>query len=296
MPVSGMTGFGRADGAFADWTWTVEARSVNGRSLEVRFKGPPGFDALERMARDQAQALFQRGQLSVTVTARRSERAAAPRVNTAALEAYLALADRYVAAGRVDRPTMDGLLALRGVLEAGDDEDPPEARAQITVAMGEAIAAALGDLKLARKAEGAALRQLLEGMTGTIRELARSARSQAAEQPEDLRDRFARRMRELIGEASGTDLEARIIQEASVLAAKADVREEIDRLEAHIDQAGELLAAEGPAGRKLDFLAQEFMREANTLCSKSANTRLTRTGLDLKAVIDQFKEQVQNVE
>jgi uncharacterized protein (TIGR00255 family) len=293
LKLSSMTGFARAEGALGAWSWGVEARSVNGRGLEARFRGPPGFDSLERVAREAAQARFQRGQLNVTVTARRAETAGAVRINEALLERYLALAADMVAAGRAVTPGADGLMALRGVIEAGDADDAPQVRAEVEAAMGRSIAEALDGLKVSRLAEGAALGRVLTGLVDRIEALAGEAEAEAAAQGPAIRDRFQRRLAELLGEAAPAD---RILQEAAVMAAKADVREELDRLASHVAAARALMAEDAAAGRRLDFLTQEFMREANTLCSKSATVELTRTGLALKAAIDQFREQVQNVE
>jgi uncharacterized protein (TIGR00255 family) len=293
MSLSGMTGFGRAEGAAGDWSWAVEARSVNGRNLEVRFRGPPGFDGLERVAREAAQARFQRGQLTVGVQAKRAEGAGAVRLNMEQLERYLAAGQPYLAAGRVGPPTLDGLLALRGVIEAEEAVEDPDARTALEAAIGASVAAALDALAKARGEEGAALEQLLSGFLDRIAELVGAAGDVAAGQPAAIRDRFARRLTELAGEAATED---RIVQEAAAQALRADVREELDRLGAHVATARELIGQGGAVGRRLDFLTQEFMREANTLCSKSATSALTAVGLDLKAVIDQFREQIQNVE
>lgn len=293
MPISGMTGFGRAEGALGAWTWAVEARSVNGRNLEVRFRGPPGFDGLERAAREGAQARFQRGQLTVGVQARRAEGATAVRINLEQLERYLEAGAPYVAGGRAGLPSMDGLLALRGVVEAEEAGLEPELQAALEAAMGGSIAAALDELAAARRQEGAQLLPVLSGQVDRIGELAGRARELAAGQPAVIKARFESRLKELAGEAA---TEERIVQEAAALAVKADVAEELDRLASHVEAAHGLVGADGAVGRRLDFLTQEFMREANTLCSKSASGALTAVGLDLKAVIEQFREQVQNVE
>ena len=293
MALSGMTGFARVEGAAGAWTWAVEARSVNGRNLETRFRGPPGFDVLEKGVRDGAAARFQRGQVNVNLQAKRAESAAAIAINFDQLDRYLALLEPMVKAGRARPPSADGLLALRGVLEASDAEDDPEARAALEAAMADSLAAGLDGLKVSRLGEGAALLPVLTGQIDRIGQLVAAAETEAAGHPTVIRDRFARRMKELAGEAASDE---RIVQEAAAMAVKADVREELDRLAAHVDAARLLLAADAAAGRRLDFLTQEFMREANTLCSKSATPALTAIGLDLKAVIEQFREQVQNVE
>jgi uncharacterized protein (TIGR00255 family) len=296
MPaLSGMTGFARADGAVGAWAWSVEARSVNGRNLEVRFRGPNGFDALERAARDAAQARFQRGQLTVGLQARRSGGAGKARVDVAELERLLALAEAYVAAGRAAPPRFDGLLAVPGVVEPEDEGDDAEARKALEAAMARSIAEALDGLKTAREEEGRALAVVLDGLVDRIEVLRAEAEVHAAAQGPALKERYARRIAELVREG-GDGLEERILQEAALLAVKADVREELDRLSAHVASARGLVAEGGAVGRRLDFLAQEFMREANTLCSKSASSALTATGLDLKAAIEQFREQIQNVE
>ncbi len=293
MPISGMTGFGRAEGALGAWSWAVETRSVNGRNLEVRFRGPPGFESLERAAREGAQARFQRGQVTVGVQARRSEGAGAVRINLEQLERYLAAAQPFVEAGRASPPSIDGLLALKVVVEAEDAVLDAEAQAELETAMAASIALALDGLAGARREEGAALLAVLEGQVERIGGLAAQARDIAAGQPAAIKARFEARLKELAGEAA---TEERIVQEAAAMAVKADVQEELDRLSGHVEAARALISADGAVGRRLDFLTQEFMREANTLCSKSQLGALTAVGLDLKAVIEQFREQVQNVE
>ncbi len=293
MALSGMTGFARVEGALGDWSWAVEARSVNGRNLETRFRGPPGFEGLDRAARDGAQARFQRGQLTVNVQARKAEASAAPQVNVEVLERYLKAGGPYVATGMVAKPTLDGMLALRGVIEVREDDEDAEARTALEAAMAASLAQALDGLKTARQEEGASLAPVLAGLVDRIETLTGLAAAEAEGQPSILKQRFERRMTELLGESAPQD---RIVQEAAALAVKADVREELDRLAGHVAAARTLLSSEGASGRRLDFLSQEFMREANTLCSKSALTALTAHGLELKATIEQFREQVQNVE
>jgi uncharacterized protein (TIGR00255 family) len=290
-----MTGFSRREGAHGAWSWAVEARSVNGRNLEARYKGPQGYEGLERVVREAAQTRFQRGQITVGLQARRAEGAASVKVNVEALEQLIALSRSYVAAGAVAPPRFDGLLIVRGVLDAGEETEDEAARKAVEAAMTASIEQALDGLKLARGEEGAILAVVLLGAVDRIEALKAAAETQAAAQGPALKERYARRVADLVGEAGG-GLEERIVQEAALLAVKADVREELDRLGAHVEGARALLAEGGPAGRRLDFLAQEFMREANTLCSKSASSALTATGLDLKAAIEQFREQIQNVE
>lgn len=294
MAMSGMTGFARIEDALGDWSWAVEARSVNGRNLEIRFKGPPGFDSLERLAREGGQARFQRGQVSLTLQARRTEASAsAIRVNLAQLDSYLDLVAPLVNLGRMANPSADGMLQLRGVIETADPEDDVVFRVRLEAAMAASFDRVLEALKKARLEEGALLASILAGLIDRLQSLVGLAQEHAADQPSMIRDRFSRRLKDLVGEAAS---EERILQEAAVLAVKADVQEELDRLAGHVSAARLLMAGDGPSGRRLDFLIQEFMREANTLCSKSATSALTATGLELKATIEQFREQVQNVE
>ncbi len=294
MALSGMTGFARAEGALGNWSWSVEARSVNGRNLEARFRGPNGFDSLERVVRDAAQARFSRGQIQVGLQAKRAETTGALRVNTLLLEELLRVCDVYRAKAGVAEPRLDGLLAVRGVVELAEDADDPEIRAAVEAAMAASILEVLDGLLQSRLAEGAALAPVLTGQVDRIAQLTTQAEGEAAAQPIAIRDRFDRRMAELITDPR--PLEERILQEAAIMAGKADVREELDRLAAHIASARLLLTGDAAAGRRLDFLIQEFMRETNTLCSKSATVALTAIGLELKATIEQFREQIQNVE
>ena len=293
MSLSGMTGFGRAEGALGAWSWAVEARSVNGRNLEVRFRGPPGFEGLERAAREGAQSRFLRGQVTLGVQARRADSAGAVQVNIEQLEHYLKAGGPYVATGMVAVPTLDGLLGLRGVIEIADAVDDPDAQAAVEAAMAASIGLALDGLAEGRAEEGRSLAGVLDGLVGRIGELTGKASALAEGQPALIKARFEKRLTELAGEAAS---EERILQEAAAMAVKADVQEELDRLRGHVGAARGLLGGDGGVGRKLDFLTQEFMREANTLCSKSASGALTAVGLDLKATIEQFREQVQNVE
>ncbi|HEY1448486.1 MAG TPA: YicC/YloC family endoribonuclease [Caulobacteraceae bacterium] len=293
MSVNGMTGFARLEGALESWTWSVEARSVNGRNLETRFRGPLGFEGLDRVAREAAQARFQRGQIGINLQARRVESLSEIRINRALIERYLAAVSPLVERGQAAPPTADGLLALRGVIENGDGVDDSEVRQALEAAMAEDIRRALDGLAASRADEGKALDQLLMAFLGEIEALVERAKVAAEAQGPMLRDRFAARLEELIGEAAPQE---RILQEASILAVRADVREELDRLATHSAAARVLFGERQPAGRRLDFLAQEFMREANTLTAKSASPSLTSAGLELKAVIDRLREQVQNVE
>jgi uncharacterized protein (TIGR00255 family) len=260
----------------------------------VRFRGPAGFDTLERLTREAAQARFQRGQVSVSVSARRLEAVTPVSINRDLAQTLLDLGEPWIQEGRVLRPTLDGLLSLRGVIEAGSAEADAEALAEMASLLAQAVTEALDGVKAARLEEGAQLRGVLLRLLNELEALVGRSRDLAGEQTEVIRGRFQRRLSELAGD--GPDIAERAFLEAAALAVKADVREELDRLEGHLASARTLLAEGGAAGRRLEFLTQEFMREANTLCSKAAVAELTRTGLDLKATIDQFREQIQNVE
>ncbi len=287
-----MTGFGRAQGEGHGHAWVIEARSVNGRTLEVRLRAPGGFEGLDGEARKLAQSRFQRGQLQISVSLRRQEGAADVSINADVMARYLQLADELVGRGAA-APSADGILALRGVIESGEGEPDADTRAGLHGAMVATLEVALDALKSARDDEGQRLAPILTGVLDRIEALVDDAEQQAAAQTEAVRDRFTRRVEELLPEAE--DYRERVFAEGAILAARADVREELDRLRVHVASARDLLGQAG-TGRKLDFLMQEFMREANTLCSKSATSALTAVGLDLKAAIEQMREQVQNVE
>jgi uncharacterized protein (TIGR00255 family) len=293
MSISGMTGFGRAEGARGLVAWTWEIKSVNGRGLDVRVRVPAGLDALEPGVREAVAKKLKRGAVTATLQVRRDAAAPSARVNASQLAAVIAAARPFVEPGVVDPPRLDGLLALRGVLEVEDAGEDAEVEAALRAEILASLEPAITALDEARRSEGAAIAKVLEDAVARIDQLRAAAAGLAAAQPAAIRDRLKARIDDLIG---GTFPEERLASEAALLAVKADVREELDRLAAHVVSARELLASKEPAGRKLDFLSQELNREANTLCAKSSDGELTRIGLDLKAVIDQLREQVQNVE
>jgi uncharacterized protein (TIGR00255 family) len=298
-PLSSMTGFGRSDGTTEGLAWVWELRSVNGRGLDLRFRLPPGFDALEPGLRELAGQALKRGTVTANLTARR-EAAPVLVVDEAALEAALRLA--LALAARIPQgppPRAEALLALPGVLRtaAAETPDPAAAVATYGPAMREGFAAALTALVAARRAEGARLSALLTGQLAEVARLRQQAHAEAAEQPVVQRARMMESVQALLRDAGAPLLsEERIAQEVALLASRSDVREELDRLDSHIQAAHALLAEGALIGRRFDFLVQEFNREANTLCSKSASAALTTTGLALKALIEQLREQVQNIE
>ena len=292
MSLSSMTGFARCEGGTDDQAWTLEMRSVNGRSLDIKYRSPPGFEAAERIGRELAKVHFQRGQMNLTLTLGAAYKSSGVSLNRDVLDVYLEACRGLIDAGQALTPSADGLLALRGVIETTGDER--EAISETTeAALAKDMAVLFDRMKAARDAEGRALEAVLRGHLSAIASAVDRAMTLADQQVDYIRERFVRRLGEILPDQA--DFAERVLQEAALLATKADVREELDRLAAHIDQANQLLAETAP-GRKLDFLSQEFMREANTLCSKSAFIELTQVGLELKAVIDQFREQTQNVE
>ena len=295
MSLQSMTGFARAtverDGTAATW----EVRSLNGKGLDVRLRLPPGLDRLEQIIRQSVQKRFARGTIQAVLTLGGAASQIQPVVNEVFLKDVAELARRLQEQHGVGAPSADGLLALRGVLEFPDQAQDEESRSLLDQAALEAFEAALSELETVRREEGAALRELLLGHLTRIEELAAKAEADPSRDVEAIRKRLGDQVR-LLMEAGAAMDEARLHQEAAFLAAKADIREEIDRLRTHVEAARALLAGGGVVGRKLDFLAQEFNREANTLCSKSNAASVTAIGLDLKAVVDQFREQVQNLE
>ncbi|HEY8949651.1 MAG TPA: YicC/YloC family endoribonuclease [Rhizomicrobium sp.] len=295
MTVVSMTGFAEVHGAHEAARWRWEVKSVNGRSLELRLRMPPGFDGLEIAARTLASERFKRGNIQATLTMEPREETRALRVDPVALSAAVRLAKQIADETGLAPARVDGLLSLKGVIvqdEAAVLE--PAERAARDAAMLESIAMAFDALRRARRTEGAKLAAVLKGQIDEIDRLTKEAASLAATQPKALRDRLSGQLKDLLEGTQFSD--DRLAQEVALLATRADVREELDRLDAHVHEARALLSSGEAVGRKLDFLAQEFNREANTLCSKSSDIALTRTGLALKHVIDQFREQAQNVE
>jgi uncharacterized protein (TIGR00255 family) len=295
MSLVSMTGFAEAHGAQDGVRWRWEVKSVNGRGLDLRLRTPPGFDGLEPAARMLATERFRRGNVQATLTFEPQEGGRGLRIDPEALSAAVRLAKQIAEETGLPPARVDGLLALRGVIVQDEIAalDSP-ARAARDAAILESLASAFDALKRARRNEGNKLAAALRQMIGEIDRLTGEAARLASAQPAALRARLEAQMKELLGNVSLA--EERLAQEVALLAARADVREELDRLGAHVHEAQSMIESGEAIGRKLDFLAQEFNREANTLCSKSADIQLTRAGLALKAAIDQFREQAQNVE
>ncbi len=297
-PLASMTGFARREGGDARVTWSWEIKSVNGRSLDVRCRVPSGHERLEAAARAALPKACARGNVSIALSVGRGDVAPGLRVNRDLLDQVIALAgelETSLGSGRVAPPRLDGLLAIRGVLETANEDEPAEETAAREAAMQGDLEAALDDLVAARRGEGTHLKAAVEAHLTTVETLTAAAAACAATQPDALRERLKTQVEALLDSVPALS-EDRLAQEAALLIARGDVREELDRLGAHVAAARALLAEGGTVGRRLDFLCQEFNREANTLCSKSSDVGLTRIGLDLKSAIEQLREQVQNIE
>jgi uncharacterized protein (TIGR00255 family) len=295
MTLTSMTGFARAAGAHRPWRWTVELKCVNAKGLDLRLRVPAGFDRIEGEARARLAKALARGACSATISAQREGASVEARVDVAALASIAAAAREAAKAAGLAPPTMDGLLAVRGaveVVETADDEATIAAACQGAL---ETLDVAIAALVAARRAEGAALETILAERLNAIAALTQAADDNPARKPEAVRERLRQSVAELMASSRGFD-ENRLHQEAILIAAKADVREELDRLKTHVAAARALLGEGGPVGRRLDFLAQELGREANTLSAKANDVSLTAQGLELRAQIEQWREQVQNIE
>jgi uncharacterized protein (TIGR00255 family) len=295
MALSSMTGFARGHGVSGAYSWAWELKSVNAKGLDLRLRLPVGWDAVEGPVRSGAAQLLARGTVYGTLTVERQGVAPVVRVNEPVLAAVLAtiknLSDRVDAAA----PRLDGILSLKGVIEVIDEDEREEDRRAAEAAVIAGFHATVAELAAMRRHEGEALGQVLAQRVTEIATLAARADSAPGRRPEAIRARVAEQVAMLLDTSSRFDPD-RLHQEAILIATKADIREELDRLASHAAQVERLLADGGAIGRRLDFLAQELNREANTLCSKSNDVELTNIGLELKSVVEQFREQVQNLE
>ena len=295
MAVSSMTGFARTAGAIGAYSWAWEVKSVNSRGLDLRSRLQGGLDGLEATVRAAAARRFHRGHLSMNLTLNRSGAEPTAQINTDVLETMLSVANDLAARTNAQPATVDGLLSLRGVVETVEPEESEAERRAVEGGVLERLGQALDLLVEDREAEGRRLGEIVGGQVDMIASLTKEAGKLAALQPAALKARLQQQVADILDGATGLS-EERLLQEAALLATKADVREELDRLNAHVGAARELFSDDGAIGRRLDFLAQEFNREANTLCSKSQDAALTKIGIELKTVIDQFREQAQNIE
>ena len=290
-----MTGFARTSGEADRYTWSWEVRSVNGRNLDVRLRLPNGFEDLERTLRAALNERFARGHFSISLQTSAGAGAQAVRLNREVFEQVAQIVQDLELTPGTQPARLDGLLGLRGVLEVVEPEETDEQRTQRKEALIASFSEALAAVESSRQEEGARLEQILRAQLSETGELVARAASAAAARTEGMRARLAEQVQALLADVPPVP-EDRLAQEVAMLVVKADVREEIDRLEAHLKAADELLEGAGAVGRRLDFLCQEFNREANTICSKAGDVDLTQIGLDLKVVIDRMREQVQNIE
>ncbi|NBV94777.1 MAG: YicC family protein [Methylocystaceae bacterium] len=295
MRVASMTGFSRTQGAVGPWSYAWELKSVNSKGLDIRLRLPPVFDSLEIKARQAIAARLTRGAITVNLTAKRVDEAASVQINRLILDRLLSALAQTPLPENLRPASLDGLLALPGVIEVIQPQEDETLRNQVEADILSALEEALDALVAARHAEGEALRQILSLRLAHIRQLTQNADAHPARQADAIRARLIQNLAKLVENVEGLD-QARLHQEAVLLAVKSDIREELDRLKAHVDSVKELLATGGPIGRRLDFLAQELGRESNTLCAKSNDPALTAIGLDLKIEVEQFREQVQNIE
>ena len=295
MRVASMTGFSRTQGAVGPWSYAWELKSVNSKGLDIRLRLPPVFDSLEIKARQAIAARLSRGAITVNLTAKRVDESASVQINRLILDRLLSALAQTPLPENLRPASLDGLLALPGVIEVIQPQEDETLRNQVGADILSALEQALDALVAARHTEGEALRQFLSLRLAHIRQLTQNADAHPARQADAIRARLIQNLAKLVENVEGLD-QARLHQEAVLLAVKSDIREELDRLKAHVDSVNELLATGGPIGRRLDFLAQELGRESNTLCAKSNDPALTAIGLDLKIEVEQFREQVQNIE
>jgi uncharacterized protein (TIGR00255 family) len=295
MALSSMTGFARSHGASGPFAFEWELKSVNAKGFDLRMRLPPGWDEIEAFAKKRAGEALSRGTVYANLNMKRINAASTIRVNEDVLASVVKVASTL--AGKIDAvaPSVDGLLGIKGVIEI---VEPESDEAEDKAAMAAAAAAfdeALAGLVAMRRREGAALGQILIQRMDEIEILAKRAEAAPGRKPEAIRARLAEQIAALLESSDRFDAD-RLTQEALLIAAKADIREELDRIASHISQSREMIGKGGPVGRRLDFLAQEFNREVNTCCSKSNDIELTNIGLEMKNVVEQFREQVQNLE
>lgn len=293
--LSSMTGFARSHGAHGNYAFEWEIRTVNSKGFDFRPRTPPGWDGIESSTRKQATAALSRGAVNATLVLRRVHAASDIRVNEGVLASVFKAASEI--AGKLDAPppTIDGILAVKGVIEVNEAEDTEDERAAVEAAVAAAFARALDDLLAMRRREGETLGAVLRARLDELSDLAARADVAPGRKADAVKARVAQQIDALLDASQRFDPD-RLHQEALLLATKADIREELDRIASHVAQARELLAKGGAVGRRLDFLAQEFNREVNTCCSKSNDLELTKIGLEMKNVVEQFREQVQNLE
>jgi uncharacterized protein (TIGR00255 family) len=295
MALSSMTGFARGHGVAGSYAWSWEIKSVNAKGLDLRLRLPPGWDAVEVPARKNATEQLSRGTVYANLTVERKGVAPTVKVNEPVLNAVLATLKSL--SGKVDaaKPTLDGILSLKGVIEVTEEDEREQDRRAAETAIIAGFDKLLADLVAMRREEGATLGRLLSARLDEIAKLAARAEAAPGRKPEAIKARLAEQVATLLSASTRFDSD-RLHQEAILIASKANIREELDRLASHVAQVQKMIADGGPIGRRLDFLAQELNRESNTLTAKANDVELTNIGLELKSVVEQFREQVQNLE
>lgn len=295
MALSSMTGFARSHDACGAYAFEWELRSVNAKGLDLRMRLPPGWDAVEPLIRKRATELLARGTVYANLSVKRADAGPLIRVNDEVLASVIKVAADLSAKLAAPPPTVDGILAIKGVLEVSEPDDSEEDRQAAEAAVLKAFDQALSGLVEMRRREGTSLQQILASRLDEIAALARRADGAPGRHADAVKARLSEQIAMLLESSERFDAD-RLHQEAIMIAAKADIREELDRIASHVAQARELIGKGGAVGRRLDFLAQEFNREVNTTCSKSNDLELTNIGLEMKNVVEQFREQVQNLE
>jgi uncharacterized protein (TIGR00255 family) len=295
MPLASMTGFARAQGTSGPYAWAWELKSVNAKGLDLRLRLPAGWDAVEAPARAALSRVLSRGNVSATLAVEKTGASPSVRVNEEVLAALIETARKAASRFGIAPPSLDSVLGIKGVIEVADTEESADERQAAERAVLQGFEEALKALAAMRAREGEALARILSERISEIEKLSVAADANPARKPEAIRAKLSEQVKALLATGEKFDPD-RLHQEAMLLAAKADIREELDRLTTHVAAVRKLLKEGGPVGRKLDFLAQELNRESNTLCAKANDVSLTATGLDLKAAVDQFREQVQNLE
>ena len=293
--LSSMTGFARGHGVVGSYAWAWELKSVNAKGLDVRLRLPPGWDAIEAPVRARANESLVRGTVYANLTIDRKGVGVAVKVNEPVLAAVLATLKTISSRVEASPPTLDGIMALKGVIEVTEQDEREEDRRAAEAALIAGFEQTLAGLTSMRKQEGKTLGEILSARLAEISALAKRADAAPGRKPEAVKARLAEQVAALLSTSQRFDSD-RLHQEAILIAAKADIREELDRLASHVTQAQRMLSDGGAIGRKLDFLSQELNRESNTLCAKSNDVELTNIGLELKGTVEQFREQVQNLE
>ncbi|WP_068089411.1 YicC/YloC family endoribonuclease [Polycladidibacter stylochi] len=296
MTLSSMTGFARLEGNWKEYHWAWEIRSVNGKGLDIRMRLPQVGDSIEATLRKKISAVLRRGNISLNLQFHKDQSDLQLVVNETVLKQYLSIVDKLQQLlPDAPSPTIDSILAQKGILEAQETETE-EAKQQLQQQLLISFDMLLVELQAMRKSEGEAIHKLLTDQLGKISDLTATAEALPSRQPEAIKAKLVKLLDDIMNASAGKLDEQRLYQEVAILATKADIQEELDRLKAHVEACQQLLDKDGSVGRRMDFLAQEFNREANTLCSKSNSVELTAIGLELKTVIDQLREQTQNVE